>query len=278
MVTAVTPGTATITATSTSNTALSASCSVTVNKLSITGLADTSIHHEEGEGSTELYVSTNPTTEVSWSSSNSSVASVSPSGDYGNMATVNYKGRGTVTITATIKVNGVTASQSCVVKCYDNVVVYSDWGERKYSTSPITESDTRKADGDAEVEIGKNWYVQMDYYLYTVTDDRKYYPSKQSSGSLTWNWSVHSNGGYLLEAYSSDGGATPSGWTVVPPGGYIDGDGRGHNRSNVNGYRGPSGSGYESRIFFVKGSYSVPITEHRYYYRERTKSYVPSCE
>ena len=280
-VTAVAPGNVTITATSSANPSLTASCEVTVNSLVVKGDEEIEIHFEKGETEHSLTVYTAKYANVKWSTSDSDVATIREIAVGALDSTtvyVTFVGRGTATITATVELNGATSTHKCLVKCYDNVAVYSDWGERKYSTSPITESDTRMADGDAEVEIEKRWYVRMDYYLYTVTDDRKYYPSKQSSGSLTWNWSANSNGGYLLEAYSSDGGATPSGWIVVPPGGYISGDGRGHNRSNVNGYRGPDGSGYESRIFFVKDSYYQSITEHRYYYRDRTVSYVPSCE
>ena len=270
LVTAVTPGTVTITGKSMYDSNLTVTCKVTVNALSVTGLNTVEIRHEKGETGKNVSVKTNPTgVTVSWSSSNTSIVKVNPSGTNNLNCNLQFAGRGTTTITATISVNGKTASQSCTVKCYD----YTGWSAQNYQLTPVTPSDTCMRAGEADVEVGRNWFVQMDYYLYTKPSERRYFATKQSNqGSLTWHFLDHGFGGTSEGYYvakSSDGGASPAGWVAVASGGSTSGTYKGKNCSNKTGYTDPS---LDGRIFFVVGNYSTPIYEHRYYYRTRSVS------
>ena len=117
-VTAVANGTATITAKVTYNGAsASKTCTVTVTKPTITVTSDSStITYAERESDREtctLTAQVNPDGgKISWSSSNSSVATVS--GD-GKTAVVTAISSGTATITATYTVGGTTVSDTCTV-------------------------------------------------------------------------------------------------------------------------------------------------------------------
>lgn len=116
--TAVANGTATITAKVTYNGAsASKTCTVTVTKPTITVTSDSStITYAERESDSEtctLTAQVNPDGgKISWSSSNSSVATVS--GD-GKTAVVTAISSGTATITATYTVGGTTVSDTCTV-------------------------------------------------------------------------------------------------------------------------------------------------------------------
>lgn len=104
-VTALGKGSATITVTSNGS---SATCSVTVQDYSIV-LNESELNLIAGESKT-LSVSGAPAgSSVTWSSSNSGVATV-------NGGTVNAVGNGTSTISATVSIGGRAFSDSCVVR------------------------------------------------------------------------------------------------------------------------------------------------------------------
>ena len=112
LVTAKSRGTATITATTTDGSNLSASCSVTVNQLA-TGITLNKTTATINNGETlQLTATVSPynanNSTVTWSSSNTSVATVSSNG------LVTAKSRGTATITATTT-DGTNLSASCSV-------------------------------------------------------------------------------------------------------------------------------------------------------------------
>ncbi len=112
LVTAKSRGNATITATTTDGSNLSASCSVTVNQLA-TGITLNKTQATISNGETlQLTATVSPSnvsnSTVTWSSSNTSVATVSSSG------LVTAKSRGTATITATTT-DGSNLSASCSV-------------------------------------------------------------------------------------------------------------------------------------------------------------------
>lgn len=105
-ITAVAKGTANITATSNGQSSV---CKVTVKPISIT-LNKTSANLYKG-GSVTLKATTTPSgKKVTWSTSNSKVATVSSSGK------VTAKGKGSATITASFKYNGKTYKKTCKVK------------------------------------------------------------------------------------------------------------------------------------------------------------------
>ncbi len=269
------------TTTTTSSTSSSTSSTTTTEALRIGSMEDVEIHRENGVYSATVIADYSESAEsVSWTTSNSDILTVTPTSD--GSATLTSIGRGTVTVTVTVSRGTETESQSFTVRCYDNVAVYSDWGARQYSISPIAESDTRMALGEEDVVISTQWYVQMDYYLYMhgtgESAYRQYYPTAQSGRSLVWHWA--SDGSYLV-APSNDGGISPAGWSTCIGNNRTSGDYRGYNGTYGSSYSGSSQVGYvdsSGRIFFVVGSYSESQSEHRYYYCDRTVSYVVSCD
>ena len=239
--------------------------------VAIDPIDDVEIHRENSEVSANVSIGVSPSNAtVNWESSDDSILSIETSG--GSSATLVYNSIGTVTVTVTASYGGVSDSRTFEVRCYNEVAVYSDWGSQKYQLSPVTESSTVMADGDEVVVVSTQYYVELDYYLYTSTNYRQYYPSAQSGRTCTWHWATDQGTGCTVVT-SSDGGVSPDGWSSIAPGSQSSGTYRGYNSGGQTGYLGEDG-----RIFFVVGSHSEDQTEHRYYYRERTVSYVVTCE
>ena len=114
VVKAVSKGTATITATSKYDTKVTASLTVTVNAVQLTGLtlSRTTLEMKEGAGTTLTVTPTpsNASADVTWTTSDASVATVSAAGY------VTAKGAGTATITATsVDFPSVSASATVTV-------------------------------------------------------------------------------------------------------------------------------------------------------------------
>lgn len=112
VVTALKPGTVTITATSAENSSFSASCVVTINAVAVTGVTLNKATSALVVGGTETLTATvapaNATVKtVTWASSNTAVATVSAAG------VVTAAGAGTATITVTTTDGSKTAT--CVV-------------------------------------------------------------------------------------------------------------------------------------------------------------------
>ena len=234
----------------------------------LSAMEDVDIHHEEGENSVSVSIEVDDYyySDVIWSSGDSNIVIVE---GIGNSATLTWKSLGTTTVTASI--SGTDVSTSFTVRCWDNITIYSDWGNRSYQDSPVTESDTVRRDGEDDIETSRNYYVLMDYYLITTTERRRYYATRPS-GTITYHHYEHSGEGYKRVA-SNDGGISPAGWPSISPGSSTSGQYRGRNESNQTGYYNDAGV-----IFFVVGSESEPVYTHVYYYETRTAEVVAVCE
>ena len=115
-VTALSAGTATITAMANDGSNVSATCKVTVNSVTPSiSLSKTEATLPVNEIMTLSYTITNSVTKTaSWSTSDANVAYVKPNSD--GSATIVGMANGVATITATMIDNGVEYSASCVVK------------------------------------------------------------------------------------------------------------------------------------------------------------------
>jgi len=127
LVTAISPGTATITATTTDGTNLSASCVVTVNQQVVlaTSISLNQTNAELTEGNsmqlTATVLPSNATNKtVNWSTSNSSVATISSNG------LVTAISPGTATITA-MTTDGSNLSASCLVTVTEDLNDYENY-------------------------------------------------------------------------------------------------------------------------------------------------------
>lgn len=184
-VTASGAGSATITATITAGgRTYSDSCWVSVIKPSIS-ISDSSLSMTVGD-SEYLSATTSPNGQsVSWSSNNTSVASVN------NDGRVSAVGAGSTTITAEIYIGGKTYSQSC------SIVVESKAPPK--NTSPMTN----------EYEEGGYLYKKTEYY--NSDGSLNYYQLRQSTSDhqYLYKFCVYSASGSLRsqQVYSYSGGS-----------------------------------------------------------------------
>lgn len=115
-ITAVAAGSATITAKITSGgSTYKATCKVTVSKptISVSSSASTIEFSQRDNGTCTVTATVAPDgSDITWTSSDNSVATVSGSG---KTATVTAKAAGSVTITATYKVSGTSVTDSCTI-------------------------------------------------------------------------------------------------------------------------------------------------------------------
>ena len=181
---AVGAGSATITATITADgRTYSDSCRVTVVRPSIS-ISASSLSMTVGD-SEYLSATTSPSSQnVSWNSSNSSVASVNSSGQ------VSAVGAGSTTITAEIYVGGESYSESC------SIIVESRTSQE--NTSPMTN----------EYEEGGYLYKKTEYY--NSDGSLNYYQLRQSTSDhqYLYKFCVYSGSGSLRSqlVYSYNGG------------------------------------------------------------------------
>ena len=207
LVTAKNPGTATITARTTDGSNLSASCSVTVkqNVVLATSISLNKTSAELTEGNTMQLSATvlpsNATNKtVTWTTSNSSVATVSSNG------LVTAKSSGTATITATTT-DGTNLSASCEVTVaqdisnYDNYLLISDAEAFHGDTIVIPVTMT-----NAQSILSFQTDIYLPEGLEVIQEDGEYVidPSERMTRTHSIMSNAISNGAIRVLCYSSN--------------------------------------------------------------------------
>ncbi len=240
------------------------------------------IRHDQGKtsGTAEVNV-TNWASSIDWKSSNTGVVTVSGSGA---SATLNYQGRGTTTVTATL--HGTNISCKITVKCYDSITKYTDWVDGGYQTTAFTDTDIKRLKSTQKVEIDK--YPTWCYLQYWRIGADSY-----GKGGSFYNYEVsgrdgkedHARHKYYNCSCDRNGVPNSNNPIAVPAGGNNMGcglPGRGYNRGNQTAYyfnvKNSDGSGPYGNMYFIYDYHYETVYETRYYYQTRTSYQEVSCD